>query len=412
MAVTSNDAGAPPPLFSAEFQQDPYPTYRHLREGARLQPLTERAGFWMLFGYADCTALLRDARLTSHRPAHALIGATGDVLDEFGPLVSHMQRWLLQLDAPRHSILRKLMNPGFSPIAVERLRPEIEVIVDRLLIDMESLTAPDIIRHVAYPLPVQVISEMLGLPRELRPRCTELSNDIADWFGNVMRTPERARVAQKAIGELEGYFAQLIGERRRQRKDDLLSLLIDAADHGGHLSDEELHAQCVMLLFAGHETTRHLIGNGMYTLLSHPRTLAEVHSHPELVPNAIEELLRFESPIQAIPRGVKADIDFDGEVIPAGSSLVFMIGAAQRDPCQYDEPDRLNVHRQHIRHLAFGADAHVCLGATLARLESQLAIGALLRRFPTLALVDDRPDWGSNFAIRGLNSLRVRLGNL
>ncbi len=399
----------PPALFSAEFQQDPYPTYRHLRAGPRLQPLPERPGFWLVYGYADCTALLRDSRLTSHRPARAMLGVADDALEEFAPLVSHMQRWLLQLDAPRHAQLRRLMNPGFAPPAVERLRPEIEAIIDRLLNEMEDSSEPDLIRHLAYPLPVQVISEMLDLPQELRRRCTELSNDIANWFGNVLRTPERARAAQRAISELTGYFAGLVRERRRQPRDDLLSLLISAGERGKRLSDDEVYAQCVMLLFAGHETTRHLIGNAMFTLLSHQRTLAEVHSHPQFVPNAIEELLRFESPIQAIPRGVKADIDFDGETIPAGSSLVFMIGAAQRDPRQYEEPDLLDVHRQHIRHLAFGGDAHVCLGATLARLESQLAVGALLRRFPTLALADDRPDWGSNFAIRGLNSLRVLL---
>jgi len=362
-----------------------------------------------VYGYADCTALLRDSRLTSHRPARAMLGVADDALDEFRPLVSHMQRWLLQLDAPRHAQLRKLMNPGFAPPAVERLRPEVEAIIDRLLNEMQDSSEPDVTRHLAYPLPVQVISEMLGLPQELRARCTELSNDIANWFGNVLRTPQRARAAQHAITELTGCFAELVHERRRQPKDDLLSLIISAGERGERLSDEEVYAQCVMLLFAGHETTRHLIGNAMFTLLSHPRTLAEVHSHPQLVPNAIEELLRFESPIQAIPRGVKADIDFDGDVIPAGSSLVFMIGAAQRDPRQYEEPDLLDVHRQHIRHLAFGGDAHVCLGATLARLESQLAVGALLRRFPTLALANDRPDWGSNFAIRGLDSLRVLL---
>src|SRR5208283_896484 len=399
----------PPPLFSAEFQQDPYPTYRHLRAGPRLQPLPERPGFWLVYGYADCTALLRDSRLTSHRPARAMLGVADDELEEFASLVSHMQRWLLQLDAPRHAQMRRLMNPGFAPPAVGRLRPEVETIIDRLLNEMEDSTQPDLIRHLAYPLPVQVISEMLGLPQELRRRCTELSNDIANWFGNVLRTPERARAAQRAITELTGYFAGLVRERRRQPRDDLLSLLISAGERGERLSDEEVYAQCVMLLFAGHETTRHLIGNAMFTLLSHQRTLTEVHSHPQLVPNAIEELLRFESPIQALPRGLKADIDFDGETIPAGSSLVFMIGAAQRDPRQYEEPDLLDVHRQHIRHLAFGGDAHVCLGATLARLESQLAVGALLRRFPTLALADDRPDWGSNFAIRGLNSLRVLL---
>ena len=179
---------------------------------------------------------------------------------------------------------------------------------------------------------------------------------------------------------------------------------------GERLSDEELYAQCVMMLFAGHETTRHLIGNGMQSLLSHPAELQEVRSDPSLVPNAIEEFLRFESPIQLMSRGVSADIDFDGATIPAGSSLIFMVGSAQTRPAPISSRRAAGpCHRQHIRHFGFGGDAHTCLGATLGRLESQAAVRALLARFPKLSPAAERPDWGSNFAIRGLNSLAVHL---
>jgi cytochrome P450 len=402
-------AESPPPLFSPEFQRDPYPTYIQHRQGPALQPLPGRPGFFLVFGYADCVTLFRAKHLSSRRPATALIGTSGDELAEFEPLVTHMHRWLLMMDAPGHPALRKLLNPIFSPARVELLRSRVDTLVTRLLDKMEDAPAPDIIRDLAYPLPVQVISDMLGLPEELHERCTVLTNDIANWFAHVLRTPERSRAAAKAVKELEGYFADLIRERREKPSDDLISVLMAIADGGEHLSDEELYAQCVMMLFAGHETTRHLIGNGMQSLLSHPEELQEVRSDPLLVPNAIEEFLRFESPIQLMSRGVTADIEFDGVTIPAGSSLIFMVGSAQRDPRQYPHAERLDLHRQHIRHFGFGGDAHTCLGATLGRLESQAAVRALLARFPKLSPVAERPDWGSNFAIRGLNSLAVHL---
>jgi cytochrome P450 len=400
---------SPPPLFSPEFQRDPYPTYTQHRQGPPLQPLPGRPGLLLVFGYADCVSLFRAKHLSSRRPASALIGATGEELTEFEPLVTHMHRWLLMMDAPAHPALRKLLNPTFSPARVELLRSRVDTLVKRLLDKMEDISTPDIIRDLAYPLPVQVISDMLGLPEELHERCTVLTNDIANWFGHVVRTPERARVAAKAVEELEGYFADLIRQRREKPSDDLISLLMAIADGGERLSDEELYAQCVMMLFAGHETTRHLIGNGVQSLLSHPEALQEVRSDPTLIPNAIEESLRFESPIQMMSRGVTADIEFDGGTIPAGSSLIFMVGSAQRDSRQYSHPERLDLHRQHIRHFGFGGDVHTCLGATLARLESQAAVSGLLFRFPRLSLATERPDWGSNFAIRGLNSLTVNL---
>jgi cytochrome P450 len=408
MAASSNDLETCPALFSPQFQFDPYPTYRRHLAGPRLQPMEARPGVWMLFGYEACATVLRDARLSSTRPPHVLVAVADDAMVEFEDLIRHMQRWLLLRDAPRHSKLRKLMNPGFMPSVIEHLRHRVEAIIDGLLDNMRGAETIDLIKDFSYPLPVRVICELLGLPEELHARCVVLSNEIAVWFGDVRRPAESARVAQKAILELEGYFAEIIRERRDARKEDLLSVLMDAADVAGGLAEEDLLAQCVMLLFAGHETTRNLIGNGIFTLLKHPQAMAELRGDDELWQPAVEELLRYETPVQGFGRTVKSELEIDGTKLPPGSSILFMIGAAHRDPRQYAHPDDLDLRRPHNRHLAFGGDAHVCLGSTLARLEGRLSIRAVVRRFPDLRLADDTPDWGSNFAFRGLNTLRVR----
>jgi cytochrome P450 len=409
MQATANDPATPAALFSPEFQRDPYPTYRQHLAGAALQPFVGRPGVWLLFGYQACATVMRDMRLSSVRPASVMVAVAGDALTEFDDLVQHMQRWLLLRDAPRHSELRKVMNRGFTPGVTEGLRYKVDAIIDRLLDDVRGRETIDLIKDFAYPLPVRVICELLGLPEELHDRCVVLSNDIALWMGDLRRPPERARLAQQAIRELEGYFAQTIRERRGARKDDLLSLLLDATDEDNAMSEEELYAQCVMLLFGGHETTRNLIGNGIYTLLKHPEAYGQLLDDESLLPAAIEELLRYESPVQAFGRVVKTDLELHGTQLPAGSVITFMIGAAHRDSRQYSDPDRLDLRRPHNRHLAFGGDAHVCLGSTLARLEGRLSIRALTRRFPSTRLVDEQPDWGPNFAFRGLNTLHVRV---
>jgi cytochrome P450 len=407
MAVSSSDSGTCAALFSPEFQRDPYPTYRQCLAGPSLQPLEGRPGAWLLFGYEACTTIIRDGRLSSIRPAKTLVDVADEELAEFDDLVRHMQRWLLLRDAPRHAELRKLLNRGFTPAVVENLRHKVDGIIDVLLDEMQNAGTVDLIKDFAYPLPVRVICELLGVPEELHDRCVVLSNDIAVWFGDVRRLPAAARVAQRAIRELEGYFAVTVRERRGTRKDDLLSVLMDAAEGAGGLSEEELLAQCVMLLFGGHETTRNLIGNGIYTLLQHPDALRELRTDEGLWQAAAEELLRYESPVQAFGRSVKTDLEIEGTHLPAGSPILFMVGAAHRDPRQYAEPDRLDLRRLHNRHLAFGGDAHVCLGSTLARLEGRLSMSAVTRRFPNLRLLDENPDWGTNFAFRGLNTLRV-----
>jgi cytochrome P450 len=409
MAVASNETSTPPPLFSPEFQRDPYPTYRHCLAGPSLRPMEGRPGVWLLFGYEACATLIRAPSLSAVRPPSVLVAVTGDALHEFDDLVRHLQRWLLLRDAPRHSELRKLMNPAFTPVIAERLRHKIDAIIDQLLDDMRDLDTVDLIKDFAYPLPVRVICDLLGVPRELQDRCVVLSNDIALWFGDPRRPPQTARLAQQAIRELEGYFAAIVRDRRGAHKDDLLGILMDAAEDSDVLTEEDLNAQCVMLLFAGHETTRNLIGNGIYTLLKHPDACSELRSDETLWQSAIEELLRYESPVQGTGRTLKTDMEIDGTRLPAGSSIMFMIGAAHRDSRQYSNPDQLDIRRPRNRHLAFGGDAHVCLGSTLARLEGRLSMGAVMRRFPNLKLVDQQPDWGPNFAFRGLNTLRVRV---
>lgn len=412
MALASNGSEIHPPLFSPEFQRDPYPTYSHFLAGPSVRPLEGRPGSWLLFGYELCATIIRDSRLSSMRPATSLVSAPADGLGEFDDLVRHMQRWLLLRDSPSHSELRKRMNRGFAPAVIEKLKHKVDAIIDDLLRSMHEDSA-DLIKDFAYPLPVRVICELLGLPEELHDRCVVLSNEIAVWFGDIRRPADRARVAQRAIRELEGYFVEAIRERRgAARKDDLLDVLIDATQGGsaGGLNEDELRAQCVMLLFGGHETTRNLIGNGIYTLLRNPDSLSELHRDEGLWPAATEELLRYESPVQAFSRGLKSDIDIEGTHLAAGSALIFMIGASHRDPRQYPDPNRLDLRRPHNRHLAFGGDAHVCLGSTLARLEGRLSMSAVIRRYPQLSLIDETPDWGTNFGLRGLNTLRVRLG--
>ena len=396
-----------PPLFSPGFLRDPYPTYQRHLAGPALQRLQIRSDIWAVFRYEACMSLLRDSRMSSIRPPQALVAVPDDERVEFADFIGHAQRWLLFLDAPAHPRLRKLMNRGFAPLTVGKLRPRVAAAVDELLRKAQSGSHFDVIGDFAYPLPVRIISELLGMPESLYDRCIALSTDIAIWLGNFRRTAEEARRAGAAVKELTGYFEAVIRERPDTGHEDLLDLLLNIARTEPGITAEDVHAQCVLLLVAGHETTRNLIGNAIYTLLTHPAELREVHAHPELVPAVVEETLRFESPVQAFGRSASCDLEIDGMQIPAGSSITIVIGAAHRDPLQFENPGRFDIHRKHNRHIAFGGDAHVCLGSTLARLEGQLAIEALVERFPHLRPVDEVADWGTNFAFRGLRSLRV-----
>jgi cytochrome P450 len=410
--MSATSTAAVPPLFTAAFNDDPYPTYRHHLNGPALQLVDEPRRIWGIFRYAQCVTYFRDARLSVERPPEVLVRTSDVDRREFQYLIDHMNRWLLLRDAPSHTELRKAMNRGFSPAIVERMREGVELIVSRLLDSMQKGGEIDIVRDIAYPLPVKVISHLLGIPEALHDRCVVLTNDLASWFGNVARSAESARIAQPAVQELVDIFRVVIDERRAAKSagpGDLLELLLQIADSDSRISDDELHSQCVMLLFGGHETTRHWIGNAVHTLLGHPEALAALQADPALIRGAMEEVLRFESPVKFLSRVITADIEMEGRTAPKGHTLMFGLAAAHRDPAQFSNPDCFDIHRTHVRHLAFGGDAHVCLGSTLARLEGQVAVRELVRRFPGLRRARPEASWTQVTAFRGLLTLPVTL---
>jgi len=389
-----------------EAHADPYPQYRRLREHAPM--LRGPLGYWVLSRYADIAAVLRDPRFgVGIDEASLMLAMTQD-----GPGVATMRelsRWMLFRDPPDHTRLRKLVSKAFTPRAVEAVRPRVVEIVDRLLDDFAGRDEVDLIADLALPLPVTVISELLGLPIEDQAQAREWAEAIAQALDPIV-TEEQALRADRAVTELAAYIGGVVAERRRNPGADLLSRLIGAEDEGGHLSEAELISTVGLLFGAGHETTRNLIGNGMLALLRHPGELRRLRDDPSLLRSAVEELLRYDSPVQIAGRGARADAVIGGEHIAAGEPMMLLVGAANRDPARFPDPDRLDVARPDVKMLSFGGGIHFCLGAMLARTEAQIAIGSLLARVSRLELATDDLEWRPHITLRGLSSLPVRIG--
>jgi cytochrome P450 len=388
--------------FLPEVIADPYPAYHRLRaaDPVHLSPL----GLWLVSRYDDCVMVLRDQRFVREGFERALAPVYGNVAE-----TDQLPRSMLFRDPPDHTRLRSLVNRAFTPRVVEGLRPRIEQIVDRLLDQVQDSGRMEVIADLAYPLPVTVISEMLGVPEGDRDTIRQWSADVArslDAIGLPMPTDlvARGRAGRRALGE---YFRSLIPERRRRPRSDLLSQLIAVEEQGDKLSEGELLSTCVLLYIAGHETTVNLIGNGLLALLRHPEELARVRGEPALIPSAVEELLRYDGPVQRTARIAATDVEIDGRQIGKGAMVVVLLGAANRDPSQFPDPDRLDVARADNRHIAFGLGIHFCLGAPLARLEAQIAFATLLRRAPRLALAAGTPEWRDSQVLRGLKALPV-----
>src|SRR5271156_1150348 len=385
--------------------------YARMHEGGPLHLLDVDGqwGAWAIFSHAECSSIAKDPRLSAKRAQQMLALLPPGSQSEFRELARMLNLWLIFMDAPEHTRLRKLLNKGFSPAAIEGLRPQVEAIVDEMLKPLQHGAEVDLMREFANPMPVRIILEMLGIPQELRDTFVNWSRAIAVFRGSPDRTVEQAREAQDALVDLTEFFRQTVAERRRNKGNDLISLLIDIEEEGEVLTEEELYAQCIALLFAGHETTRNLIGNGMYTLLKHPQETAELREKPEMIRAAVEEILRYESPVQFTARVLKEDIEVCGQRIPKRWSILCMLGAANRDPKQFKEPDQLNLKRLNNQHLAFGAGSHFCIGNQLARLEGQIALLNLVQRFPEMKLSGDKPEWAATFGLRGLMTLPVTM---
>lgn len=398
-------------VFSDEVLQDPYPTYARLHEEGPLHYLDVggKWAVWSVFSHPECSSIAKDPRCSAKRAQQMLLPLPLSRQSEFSELARMLSLWLIFMDPPEHTRLRKLLNKGFSPSVVDSLRPQVEDIVERMLKPLERGSEVELMRQFANPLPVRIILEMLGIPQQLHATFVDWSRAIAVFRGSPDRTVEHARAAQDALIALTDFFRKTVAERRRNKGNDLISLLIDIEEEGEVLTEEELYAQCTALLFAGHETTRNLIGNGMYTLLRHPREAAELRDNPEMIRSAVEELLRYESPVQFTARVLKEDIEICGQHIPKKWTILCMLGAANRDPKQFEEPNQLNLKRLNNQHLAFSAGPHFCIGSQLARLEAQVALSNLLRRFPEMKLIGPRPEWASTFGLRGLKGLPVTL---
>ena len=396
-------------VFSDEVLQNPYPTYARLHEAGPLHYLDVGSKWpvWSIVSHAECSSIAKDPRLSAKRAHQMLLSLPLSRQAEFAELARMLGLWLIFMDPPEHTRLRKLLNKGFSAAAVEGLRPQVEAIVDQMLKPLQHGSEVDLMLEFANPMPVRIILEMLGIPQELRDTFVDWSRAIAVFRGNPNRTVEETRAAQDALIELTEFFRKTVAERRRNKGNDLISLLIDIEEEGEVLTEEELYAQCIALLFAGHETTRNLIGNGMYTLLQYPQETAELRERPEIIRSAVEELLRYESPVQFTARVLKEDIEVCGQQIRKGWTVLCMLGAANRDPKQFKEPDDLDLKRLNNQHLAFSAGLHFCIGAQLARLEGQIALLNLVQRFPKMKLAGPRPEYAPTFGFRGLKSLPI-----
>jgi cytochrome P450 len=388
--------------FLPEFHADPYPFYKRLREQ---EPVHQTPmGFWVLTRYDDCVAVLRDQRFGREEFQQMLSAVYG------GEEADRLPRSMLFRDPPDHTRLRGLVSKAFTPRTIEQMRDHIQEIVDRLLGRALAQGGMDIIEDLAYPLPVTVICEMLGVPVDDHLSIRHWSADIARSLDAIGLAPsdkgivERGQVARRALAD---YFRALVPERRRRPQADLLSGLIAAEEQGDKLSEAEVISMCLLLFIAGHETTVNLIGNGTLALLRHPDQLARLRAEPGLVPNAVEELLRYDSPVQRTARITTTEVEVAGHALGKGAMVVTALGAANRDPAQFPDPDRLDVARRDPRHISFGFGIHFCLGAPLARVEGQIALGTLLRRAPGLTLAETSPEWRESSVLRGLKQLRV-----
>ena len=396
-------------LFTDEILQNPYPAYACLHEEGPLHYLDVdgKWALWSIVGHAECSSAAKDPRLSAKRAQQMILSLPLSSHGEFSELARMFGLWLIFMDPPEHTRLRKLLNKGFSPAAIEGLRPQVEAIVDQMLKPLQRGSEVELMHEFANPLPVRIILEMLGIPHELRDTFVGWSQAIAVFRGSPDRTVEHARAAQAALIALTEFFRNAVAERRRHKGNDLISLLIDIEEEGEVLTEEELYAQCIALLFAGHETTRNLIGNGMYTLLRHPQETEELRENPEIIRSAVEEILRYESPVQFTARVLKEDVEICGQQIRKGWSVLCMLGAANRDPKRFREPDQLDLKRLNNQHLAFSAGPHACIGGQLARLEGQIALLNLVKRFPEMKLAGPQPEWAPTFGLRGLKSLSV-----
>ena len=394
-------------LLAQETKRHPSTFYAHLREQEPLTYIGDFLGMgnaWIITNYDDAIALLKDPRFTKDRRKLSSPGE-GQAPGDENPFLALMMS-MINVDPPDHTRLRGLVSKAFTPRMIEQLRPRIQQITNELLDAVQERGEMDLINDFAYPLPITVISEMLGIPKEDR-------RQFRTWTQVMVNTGEQnlqESLRTSAIGEFLGYIKSLLDEKRAHPGNDLTSSLVQVEENGDALSENELISMIFLLIVAGHETTVNLIGNGTLALLQHPDQMHRLQHDPSLVPSAIEELLRFTAPVNlSDERWATEDISMHGKVIHKGDIVYAALIGANTDPHQFHNPEALDIARQENQHLAFGKGIHFCLGAPLARLEGQIAFATLIQRLPNLRLTSDPEQliWNNNPMLRGLRSLPV-----
>ena len=388
--------------------EDPHPFYRELRERDPIHRSRPAEGY-VLSRYEDVLAVLSDKTFSADerhlRRWNRLLRRRR--LMGLGDPYEDGRATMLRADPPDHTRVRGLVSKAFTPRAVEAMRGRIENLVDELLAPLARANRTELVTDFAAPLPVVVIAEMLGVPAEDREQFRRWSDEIVRTLGDG--TMEDVLASEAAMEELGEYFREKANERRTAPRDDLLSGLVAAEEEGQHLTEMELLGTLVLLLVAGNETTTKLIANSVIALLRNPEQLALLREEPKRIAGAIDELLRYDGPVQLTSRMITEDREFRGTPLKKGGQVVLLIAAANRDPAQFEHADRLDVTREDVRHLSFGHGIHFCLGAQLARLEAALALEGLIRRFPDLRFTAEKIEWGRNTVLRGPKSLPLLL---
>jgi cytochrome P450 len=399
--------------FDPAWSSDPFPLYADLRERAPIH--RNDLGFWVVARHADCLAVLRDRRASSDSlnvAVERMPEGFRTPVAEDDPVAQAMleMRPFLFRDPPDHTRLRGLVAKAFTPKVVESLRDRTQQVVDELLDAAVEEDRVDLLEAFAYPLPVRVICDLLGVPLEDQDRFKGWSNALARGLDpDFLLTAEVIEERSAAILQFSQYFFDLLAARRRSPGEDLLSRLVTVEDGGTVLSEAELLSTCILLLVAGHETTVNLISGGTLALLRHPDQLERFRSDPEVTRGAVEEMLRYVSPVQLTGRALTEPCEFGGVEFAAGDFAMLLLASANHDPEQFDDPERFDVTRTPNNHLGFGFGIHHCLGAPLARMETQVALTSLVRRAPGLALAADDVAYKSNVVLRGMESLPVAL---
>ena len=404
-----SSSGRPEPVLSLyhlldpEILANPYPLYHQLRSEAPIlwDPFLHA---WVVTRYVDVMTVL--LHFSAERtPTPEQLTELG--LSSLTPLAEVLVRQMLFMDPPAHARIRSLAAKAFTPHRIENLRSHIQDITDTLLDAVQDKGNMDVIADLAYPLPAIVTAEMLGLPTSDWKQLTAWSAIFAEALGNFQHNPDHAPHVLRSLEEMCAYFQAAVQEHRQNPRDDLISALLSAEVNGDCLSEEEVIANSIMLMTGGQETTTNLIGNGLLTLLRHPEQLELLRADRSLIPSAIEEMLRYESPIQYTSRLVVDDLQMGGKTLRKRQAVLAMMGAANRDPERFPEPDLFDISRQDNRHLAFAWGAHFCFGAPLARLEGEVAFETLLARMPTMKLQAGAVSWRQNLAFRGLTALHI-----